>query len=101
MWDFLVFGLGMGAGGVFVLQDRAAVVGQVLIAVGDADIYLAETAQCIPWPEVKGLVVFRTWQDGDDQTQGSGLRRWPSCQAARTSSPVRVRGVCPARTSVV
>lgn len=74
VWDFLLFGLGMGAGGTVVLRDRAAVVGQVLMAVGDAGIYLAEPPQCIPWPEVAGLVVFRTWQDGDDES-GKWLAR--------------------------
>jgi len=52
VWDFLVFGLLMAAGGIFGLRDRAAIVGQVLMAVGDAGIYLTEPPQCIPWPEV-------------------------------------------------
>ena len=73
VWDFLLFGLGMAAGGIVVLRDRAAVVGQVLVAVGDAGIYLAEPPRCIPWPEVAGLVVFRTWQDGDDSDSGEWL----------------------------
>ena len=73
VWDFLLFGLGMAAGGIAVLRDRAAVVGQVLMAVGDAGIYLAEPSQCIPWAEVAGLVVFRTWQDGDDADSGKWL----------------------------
>ena len=75
VWDFLVFGLLMAAGGIFVLRDRAAIVGQVLIAVGDAGIYLTEPPQCIPWPEVAGLVVFRSWQDGDDADSGKWLSR--------------------------
>jgi hypothetical protein len=58
-----------------VLRDRAAIVGQVLMAVGDAGIYLTERSQCIPWPEVAGLVVFRTWQDGDDSDSGTWLSR--------------------------
>ncbi len=33
VWDFLVFGLLMAAGGIFGLRDRAAIVGQVLMAV--------------------------------------------------------------------
>jgi hypothetical protein len=73
VWDFLVFGLLMAAGGIFGLRDRAAIVGQVLMAVGDAGIYLTEPPQCIPWPEVAGLVVFRTWQDGDDADSGTWL----------------------------
>ena len=75
VWDFLLFGLGMAAGGIFVLRDRAAVVGQVLVAVGEAGIYLAEPPRCIPWPEVAGLVVFRSWQDGDDADSGEWLSR--------------------------
>jgi hypothetical protein len=78
----------MAAGGIFGLRDRATIVGQVLMAVGDAGIDLAEPPQCIPWPEVAGLVVFRTWQDGDDADSGSGFRVWPSCQTARTCSTI-------------
>ena len=70
VWDLLLFGFGMGAAGVVMLRDRAAVVGQVLMAVGDAGIYLAEPPRCIPWPEVAGLVVFRAWQGGDDADSG-------------------------------
>jgi hypothetical protein len=73
VWDFLVFGLLIGAGGILVLRDRAVVVGQVLMAVGDAGIYLAEPPRCIAWPEVAGLVVFRIWQDGDDADSGEWL----------------------------
>jgi hypothetical protein len=73
VWDFLLFGLGMAGGGIVVLRDRAAVVGQVLMAVGDAGIYLTEPPQGIPWSEVAGLIVFRTWQDGDDADSGKWL----------------------------
>jgi hypothetical protein len=73
VWDFLVFGLLAAACGVFELRDRAAIVGQILMAVGDAGIYLTEPPQCIPWPEVAGLVVFRIWQDGDDADSGEWL----------------------------
>jgi hypothetical protein len=75
VWDFLVFGLLITAGGIFVLCDHAATVGQILMAVGDAGIYLTEPPQCIPWPEVAGLVVFRTWQDGDDGDSGKWFSR--------------------------
>jgi hypothetical protein len=73
VWDLLLFGFGMGAAGVGVLRDRAAVVGQVLMAVGDAGIYLAEPPRCIPWAEVAGLVVFRAWRAGDDADSGEWL----------------------------
>ena len=73
VWDVLLFGFGMAGAGIVVLRDRAAVVGQVLMAVGDAGIYLSEPPQCIPWPEVAGLVVFRTWQAGDDADSGKWL----------------------------
>jgi hypothetical protein len=73
VWDFLLFGLLAAAVGIFELRDRAAIVGQVLMAVGDAGIYLAEPSRCIPWSEVAGLVVFRTWQDGDDDDSGKWL----------------------------
>jgi hypothetical protein len=97
VWDVLLFGLGMAGGGTVVLRDRAAVVGQVLIAVGDAGIYLAEPPRCIPWPEVAGLVMFRIWQDGDDADSGellsqmavvrSGEDFQPGVGAGRLSSP--------------
>jgi len=97
VWDFLVFGLLMAAGGIFGLRDRIAIAGQVLMAVGDAGIYLAEPPQCIPWPEIAGLVVFRTWQDGDDAGSGKWLSQMavvpsgedfqPGAVARRLSSP--------------
>ena len=65
----------MVAGGIFGLRDRAAIAGQVLIAVGDAGICLTEPRRCVPWPEVGGLVVFRSWQDGDDADSGTWLSR--------------------------
>ena len=102
VWDFLVFGLLIGAGGIFGLRDRAAIVGQVLMAVGDAGIYLTEPPQCIPWSEVTGLVVFRTWQDGDDGDSGKWLSQMavlpsgedfrPGAGAGRLPSPDQ-RGV--------
>ena len=102
VWDFLVFGLLLGAGGIFGLRDRAEIVGQVLMAVGDAGIYLTEPPQCIPWPEVAGLVVFCTWQDGDDADSGAWLSQMtvvpsggdfqPGAGAWRLSSPDQ-RGV--------
>jgi len=73
VWDFLAFGLLLAAGGVLMLRDRATQVGQVLIAIGDAGVYLTEPARCIPWPEVAALVMFRTWQDGDDGDSGKWL----------------------------
>jgi len=73
VWDFLVFWLLMAAGSILVLRDRTATVGQILMVIGDAGIYLAEPPRCIPWPEVAGLVVFRTWQDGDDADSGKWL----------------------------
>jgi len=97
VWDFLVFGLGMAGGGIGVLRDRAAIAGQVLMAVSDAGIYLNEPPQCIPWSEVAGLVVFRTWQDGDDADSGEWLSQMgvvrsgedfqPGAGAWRLSSP--------------
>jgi hypothetical protein len=97
VWDFLVFGLVMAAGSILLLRDRAAIVGQILMAVGDAGIYLTEPPRCIPWSEVAELVVFRTWQDGDDADSGKWLSRMavvpsgedfqPSAGARRLSSP--------------
>jgi hypothetical protein len=97
VWDFLVSGLLAAACGIFGLRDRAAIAGQVLMAVGDAGIHLTQPPRCIPWPEVAGLVVFRTWQDGDDADSGKWLSRLavvpggggfqPGAGARRLSSP--------------
>jgi hypothetical protein len=54
-------------------KDRAAVVGQVLLVVGDAGVYLADPSRHIPWSEVAGLVAFRTCPDGDSDTWLSRL----------------------------
>jgi len=90
VWDFLVFGLLMAAGGIFVLRDRTAIAGQVLMAAGDAGIYLAEPPQCIPWPEVAGLVVFRTWQDGDDAGSGKWLSQMAVGRGQRRQAGIAV-----------
>jgi hypothetical protein len=66
VWDVLRFGLGRAGGGIVVLRDRAAVVGQVLLGVGDAGIYLADPPRHLPWAEVAGLVAFRSSPDDDD-----------------------------------
>src|SRR5215471_3299645 len=97
VWDFLLFGLAMAACGIVMLRDRAAIAGQVLMAVGDAGIYLAEPPQCLPWSEVAGLVVFRAWQDGDDADSGEWLSQmavvtsgegfWPGAGAQGLFSP--------------
>jgi hypothetical protein len=87
VWDFLVFGLLIAGGGIFGLRDRAAIAGQVLMAVGDAGIYLAEPPRCIPWPEVAGLVVFRTWQDGDDGDSGKWLSRMAVVSSGEDCQP--------------
>ena len=73
VWDFLLFGLLAAACGIFELRDHAAILGQVLMAVGDAGIYLTEPPRCVPWSEVAGVVVFRIWQDGDDADSGEWL----------------------------
>ena len=87
VWDFLLFGLLAAACGIFMLRDRAVIVGQVLMAVGDAGIYLTESSQCIPWSEVAGLVVFRTWQDGDDSDSGKWLSQMAVVQSGEAFQP--------------
>ena len=99
VWDFLAFGLLMAAGSIVVLRDRTAIAGQVLMTVDDAGICLAEPPRCIPWPEVAGLVVFRTWHDGGDGDSGKWLSQLavvpsgedcqPGALARRLSSPDR------------
>ena len=74
VWDLLLFGLAMAAGGIFVLRDRAAVVGQVLLVIGDAGIYLADPPRRISWSEVAGLVAFRSRKD-DDEDEVTWLSR--------------------------
>ena len=92
VWDFLVFGLVMAAGGILGLRDRAAIVGQVLMAIGTrASTW--RTSPVHPVAEVRDWSCSAPGRTATMRTQGSGFRRWPSCPAARTSSPVRVRGL--------
>jgi hypothetical protein len=64
---FLLFLLLAVPCALWMLRDRAAVSDQVLLAVDDAGVYLADPARRIPWPEVAGLVAFRTWQESDGE----------------------------------
>jgi len=75
VWDFLVFGLLMAAGGILVLRDRAAVVGQVLMAVGDAGIFLAEPPSASRGPRLRAWSCSAPGRTATMQTQGSGFRR--------------------------
>ena len=67
------------------------------MAVGDAGIYLTEPPQCIPWPEVAELVVFRTWQDGDD----ADSRKWLSQMAVVPSGEDFQHGAGARRLSIL
>jgi hypothetical protein len=55
---------------ISMLRERAAVLGQVLLAVEEGGIYLADPPRRIPWPEALGLVAFRTRPDSDDGDPG-------------------------------
>ena len=70
VWDFLLFGLLAAACGIFELRDHAAILGQVLMAVGDAGIYLTE-----PFSP-GGRAALRI-------SAGLRLCRWPGSAAAR------------------
>jgi len=82
-----------------MLKERAAVLDQVLMAVDEGGIYLADPPRRIPWREAAGLVAFRSWQDGDDGDGGKWLSRLvvvrpgqdclPGAVALRVSSPDR------------
>jgi hypothetical protein len=72
---FGLFFLGMGWCARDNWKERAAVAGQVLLAVGDAGLYLAGPPRQIPWAEVAGLVAFRTRQEDDDGDSGKRLSR--------------------------
>jgi hypothetical protein len=84
---------------ISMLKERAAVAGQVLMAVDEGGIYLADPPRRIPWREAAGLVAFRSWQDGDDGDGGKWLSRLvvvrpgqdclPGAVALRVSSPDR------------
>jgi hypothetical protein len=50
--------------GYWMWKERAAVAGQVLLAVDEEGIYLAGPPRRIPWREVAGLVAFRA--EGED-----------------------------------
>ena len=69
VWDFLLFGLLAAACGIFELRDHAAILGQVLMAVGDAGIYLTE-----PFSP-GGRAALRI-------SAGLRLCRWPGSAAA-------------------
>lgn len=55
---------------ISMLKERAAVLGQVLLAIEEGGIYLADPPRRIPWPEASGLVAFRTRPDSDDGDPG-------------------------------
>jgi len=83
--------------GIDMWKDRAAVAGQVLLAVDEGGVYLAGPPRQIPWGGVAGLVAFRSWQDGKDGDGGKWLSRLavvrpgeeclPAAVALRVSSP--------------
>ena len=50
--------------GYWMWKERAAVAGQVLLAVDEEGVYLAGPPRRIPWREVAGLVAFRA--EGED-----------------------------------
>src|SRR5262245_10214958 len=52
--------------GYWMWKERAAVAGQVMLAVDEGGVYLAGPPRRIPWREVAGLVAFRIVGDGDD-----------------------------------
>jgi hypothetical protein len=82
--------------GYWMWKERAAVAGQVLLAVDEDGVYLAGPPRRIPWREVAGLVAFRA--EGEDD---SGDPAWrprlvvvlpgeaclPGAVALRVSSP--------------
>jgi hypothetical protein len=84
--------------GYWMWKERAAVAGQVLLAVDEGGVYLGGPPRRIPWREVAGLVAFRAVGEGD-----SGDPEWlsrlvvvrpgedclPGAMALRVSSPDR------------
>ena len=72
---FGLFFLGMIWCGRDTWKDRAAVAGQVLLAVGDAGVYLGDPPRLIPWAEVAGLVMFRTLPEDHDGDSAEWLSR--------------------------
>jgi hypothetical protein len=51
--------------GYWMWKERAAVAGQVLLAVDEDGVYLAGPPRRIPWREVAGLVAFRVVAEDD------------------------------------
>ena len=51
--------------GIDMWKDRAAVAGQVLLAVDEGGVYLAGPPRRIPWGEVAGLVAFHIVAEDD------------------------------------
>jgi hypothetical protein len=60
--------------GISMLKERAAVKDQVLLAVDEGGVYLADPPRRIPWAEAAGLVAFSTWDDDAGDT-GKWLAR--------------------------
>jgi hypothetical protein len=52
--------------GFWMWKERAAVAGQVLLAVDEGGVHLADPSRRIPWGEVAGLVAFRAVGNGGD-----------------------------------
>jgi hypothetical protein len=69
---------------ISMLRERAALSHRVLLAVDAAGIYLAEPPRRIPWPEVEGLVAFRSLKEGDGEGEWISrlvvVRRGEDCQ---------------------
>jgi hypothetical protein len=84
--------------GFWMWKERAAVAGQVLLAVDEDGVYLADPPRRIPWSEVAGLVAFRV--EGKDDAGDPAWRPrlavvrpgedcLPGAVALRVSSPDR------------
>ena len=84
--------------GYWMWKERAAVAGQVLLAVDKEGIYLSGPPRRIPWGEVAGLVAFRV-EGKDDAGDPAWLSRLvvvrpgedclPGAAALSVSSPAR------------
>jgi hypothetical protein len=51
--------------GIDMWKDRSAAAGQVLLAVDEGGVYLADPPRRIPWGEIAGLVAFRIVAEDD------------------------------------
>ena len=84
--------------GFWMWKERAAVAGQVLLAVDEGGIYLAGPPGGSRGARPRDWLRSGAGRMATTGTGASGCRAWWSCAPARTACPARWRCACPAQT---